>query len=140
VFAIVRNPIDPRALEARVRSDERGGVVTFLGVVRERADDGRAVTGLSYEAYESMAVATFETIAAEIRERYGDVHLAIEHRVGDLAIGEIAVAVVAASAHRRAAFAACSYAIDELKQRAPIWKKEHYAGGDGQWVVNSACE
>jgi molybdopterin synthase catalytic subunit len=140
VFSIVREPIDPRDLEARVRGDDRGGVVTFLGIVRECADDGRSVTGLSYEAYEPMAIATLEAIAGEVQQRFGDVRLAIAHRIGDLAIGEIAVAVVAAAVHRRAAFEACSYAIDEVKARAPIWKKEHYAGGDGEWVVNSACE
>lgn len=112
--------------------------MTFLGVVRERADDGRAVTGLSYEAFEPMAIRTFETIAGEARERFGDVRLAIVHRVGDLVIGDVAVAVVAAAVHREAAFAACSYAIDELKQRAPIWKKEHYADGVSEWKVN-AC-
>ena len=134
----MREPIDPRALEASVRDDAFGGIVTFLGVVRERADDGRTVTGLAYEAYDAMAVAQFEAIASEARERFGDVRLTIVHRTGELAIGDVAVAVVAAAVHRAAAFDACEYAIDELKARAPIWKMERYAGGGGEWKAN-AC-
>jgi sulfur-carrier protein adenylyltransferase/sulfurtransferase len=134
MFAITRDAIDPRAVEASVQGDAQGGVVTFLGIVRQRASDGREVSGLSYEAYDEMAVAEFERLAKEVRDRYGAVELAIVHRVGDLRIGDIAVAVVAASAHRAAAFDACEYAIDELKQRAPIWKKEHYVEGDAAWI------
>jgi molybdopterin synthase catalytic subunit len=136
MFEVTRRSIDPRALELAVSSEARGGLVTFLGVVRERAGDGRAVTGLSYEAYDEMAVAEFEGIAAEARERFGDVGLAIVHRVGDLQVGEIAVAVVASSPHRGAAFDACEYAIDELKRRAPIWKREHYVDGNVAWIHN----
>ncbi len=128
--------IDPRALEAAARSDSTGGVVTFLGVVRAVASDGRAVRGLSYEAHIEMALEEFSRIRDEARERFDGVHLAIAHRVGDLAIGEIAVAVCAASRHRALAFDACEYAIDALKSRAPIWKKEHYVDGSGVWVAN----
>jgi molybdopterin synthase catalytic subunit len=138
MFTIGTAAIDPRTLEAAVRTDACGGVVTFLGVVRERAQDGRDVTGLSYEAHEEMALAEFARIAQEAAQRFGDVHVAIAHRVGDLRIGEIAVAVAAASAHRAAAFDACEYAIDELKARAPIWKKEHYTSGEAAWISN-AC-
>jgi sulfur-carrier protein adenylyltransferase/sulfurtransferase len=134
MFAITRNAIDPRAVEASVLGETQGGVVTFLGIVRERDSNGREVSGLSYEAYDEMAVAEFERLAKEVRERYGAVELAIVHRVGELRVGDIAVAVVAASAHRAAAFDACEYAIDELKQRAPIWKKEHYVEGDAAWI------
>jgi molybdopterin synthase catalytic subunit len=126
MFAITRDAIDPRAVEASVHGDAQGGVVTFLGIVRERASDGREVSGLSYEAYDEMAVAEFERLAKEVRDRYGEVELAIVHRVGELRVGEIA--------HRAAAFDACEYAIDELKQRAPIWKKEHYVEGDAAWI------
>lgn len=136
MFAIVREPIDPRVLEEAVRTDACGGIVTFLGVVRERANDGEAVTGLSYEAYDSMARDEFERVACEARERFGDVRIAIVHRVGDLRIGDVAVAVVAASRHRAAAFDACEFAIDAVKARAPIWKKEHYANGSATWVAN----
>jgi molybdopterin synthase catalytic subunit len=138
VFAIVRSPIDPVRLEAAVRDDVFGAIVTFLGIVRARADDGRAVVGLEYEAYDSMALAEFERVAGEAYQRFGMVRLAIVHRAGRLNVGEIAVAVVAGSPHRAAAFDACEYAIDEVKARAPIWKKELYADGDGRWKAN-AC-
>ena len=137
MLLIAREPIAVRDLEAVVRPGD-GGVVQFLGIVRGTSDDGRSVTGLSYETFEAMAVAEFNTIALEARERFGDVALAIVHRVGELAVGEIAVAVVAAAPHRGPAFEACRYAIDEVKRRAPIWKKEHYAGGAAQWRANEA--
>jgi molybdopterin synthase catalytic subunit len=125
-------------LTAAVRDDVFGAVVSFLGIVRERADDGRLVHGLEYEAYDAMALAEFETIAGEAYQRFGDVRLAIVHRTGYLKVGEIAVAVVVGSPHRGAAFDACEYAIDEVKSRAPIWKKELYADGDERWKSN-AC-
>jgi molybdopterin synthase catalytic subunit len=123
-----------------VRSDKCGGVVTFLGIVRERADDGRSVSGLRYEAFDAMAVAEFAAIVTEARERFGDVQIAAEHRVGDLRVGEIAVAVCVAAAHRGEAFSACRYAIDELKLRASIWKKELYVDGGGEWKANACNE
>ena len=138
MFAIVRGPIDPERLSAAVRDDVFGAIVTFLGIVRERADDGRLVDGLEYEAYDAMALAEFETIAGEAYQRFGDVRLAIVHRAGRLNVGEIAVAVVVGSPHRGAAFDACEYAIDEVKSRAPIWKKELYADGEERWKAN-AC-
>lgn len=136
---LTRQPIDVASLEARVRTDACGAVVTFAGVVRERSDDDRPVTGLSYEAHETMAPREFARIADEARERFGPCEIAVIHRVGDLRIGEVAVAVVVACPHRGTAFDACEYVIDELKARAPIWKKEHYAdGGDSVWKEN-AC-
>lgn len=138
MFSIVREPINMEALAERVRADACGGVVTFAGIVRETSDDGRPVTGLSYEAHEDMALAEFERIAFEARERFGHCRIAVVHRVGELAIGEIAVGVAVASPHRAEAFDACEYVIDELKHRAPIWKKEHYTDGSGVWKEN-AC-
>lgn len=138
-FRIVRGAIDPRAVEGELCRNE-GASVTFLGVVRDRARDGSAVTALSYEAYESMACAEFARIEAEARERFGAVRLTIAHAVGELAVGEVAVAVTAAAGHRDAAFDACRYAIDELKRRAPIWKKEHRSDGGSQWVANESHE
>jgi molybdopterin synthase catalytic subunit len=132
VFRIVSEPIDVESLRQVVRPGD-GGVVTFLGAVREDADDGRAVSSLWYEAHETMAIREFESIANEARVRFGDVRLAIVHRIGDVAAGDVAVAVLAAAAHRGTAFDACRYAIDELKRRAPIWKKEQYADGAAQW-------
>lgn len=134
--AIVRESIDVGALARSVRTDACGAVVTFAGVVRERSDDDRAVTGLSYEAHETMALAEFDRIAGEARERFGPCEIAVTHRVGELRIGEVAVAVAVGSAHRAQAFDACEYVIDELKARAPIWKKEHYVNGGGEWIAN----
>lgn len=136
VSRIAGEPIDPRALEAAVTSSACGGIATFIGVVRETSHDDRAVTGLSYEAHEEMALAEFDAIAREVQVRWPGTRLGIVHRVGDLAVGEIAVAVCAAAPHRAQAFDACRYAIDELKARAPIWKKERYAGGGGEWIAN----
>jgi len=108
----------------------------FLGVVRDTADDGRTVSGLSYEAHEAMALAEFAAIAHEVSERVPGIRIGIVHRIGALRVGEVAVAVCAAAPHRAQAFDACRYAIDELKARASIWKKEHYSDGTGDWVAN----
>lgn len=110
--------------------------MSFLGIVRDRSDDGRPVSGLSYEAYDDGALAEFEAIGDEARRRFGDVRLAIVHRTGELRVGDIAVAVSAAAAHRAAAFEACRYAIEELKRRAPIWKKERFRDGTQRWTEN----
>jgi molybdopterin synthase catalytic subunit len=136
MFAIVRDPIDLAAIARSVRTDASGAVITFAGVVREMSDDDRPVTGLSYEAHESMAAAEFEAIAQEARHRFGPCDIAVAHRIGDLRVGEISVAVAVGAPHRGAAFDACEFTIDELKRRAPIWKKEHYAQGDSEWRTN----
>jgi molybdopterin synthase catalytic subunit len=136
MFGVLRHAINVEALANQVRTDACGAVVTFAGVVRERSDDERAVTGLSYEAHETMAVAEFEAIAAQARERFGPCEISVVHRIGDLDIGEVAVAVAVACAHRGQAFDACEYVIDELKARAPIWKQEHYVDGTREWIAN----
>jgi len=136
MFAIVREPIDVAAIARSVRTDACGAVITFAGVVRESSDDDRPVTGLSYEAHDAMAAAEFERIADEARRRFGACEIAVAHRTGNLKVGEISVLVAVAAAHRGAAFDACEYVIDELKRRAPIWKKEHYARGDSEWRTN----
>ena len=141
MLTIVHAPIDVRALEAAVRHDTCGGVVSFLGMVRERDSEGKLVDRLSYEAYEPLAIETFAQIAKEVAERWSGVRVAIVHRVGELHVGEIAVAVSVASPHRSAAFDACAYAIDQLKRRAPIWKKEHYRDGSpSRWCANDRTE
>ncbi len=139
LFAIVRDPIDPRTLEARgARLTSSAASSIFLGVVREHAEDGRPVTGLSMKRTKLWRWPSSPRSQARLANAIRGVRLGIVHRVGDLRIGEIAVAVCAASAHRAHAFDACRYAIDELKARAPIWKKERYADGTGEWVAN-AC-
>jgi molybdopterin synthase catalytic subunit len=132
--------LDARAIESLVRDDARGGLVTFAGAVRRLADDGRPVTGLAYEAHEAMAIAEFAKIAGEAEARFANCAIAIHHRTGDLAIGDVAVVVAVASAHRVEAFEACRYAIDELKHRAPIWKRERYADGSSEWKQFGAQE
>ncbi len=140
MFAIVDEPIDPRALEAAVRTPACGGVVSFCGVVRESADDGRAVIGLRYEAHAGLARASFVEIADEIQATMPEVRLAIVHRIGELAVGDIAVVVVAAAPHRSEAFTAARSAIDALKERAPIWKEERYRDGARAWIENRCGE
>ncbi len=138
MFAIVREPIDVSAVEDAARIPGAGASVTFVGIVRATGEDGRSVAGLSYESYDAMALAEFEAIAREARERHGGIGLAIVHRRGELKVGEIAVVVSASAPHRAAAFAACSYTIDELKSRAAIWKKELYVDGTpGRWCSNA---
>jgi molybdopterin synthase catalytic subunit len=136
IFEIVREAIDVRAIEASVLAPACGGIVSFCGVVRERADDGREVEGLHYEAHDAMARASFIAIAEEVRATMPEVRLAIVHRVGALRIGDVAVAVVAAAPHRAEAFAAARFAIDALKERSPIWKQECYRDGERVWVEN----
>ncbi|HEY8312760.1 MAG TPA: molybdenum cofactor biosynthesis protein MoaE [Candidatus Baltobacteraceae bacterium] len=138
MFAIVRERIDLERISEATRNASCGAVTAFAGIVRAQADDGRPVIGLSYEAYDLMAIRTFEEIADEARATFGPCEISIVHRVGDLDVGEIAVAVVVASAHRAAAFDACEYAIDAVKARAPIWKRERYADGEEFWKDN-AC-
>lgn len=137
LYEIRDTPIDVAALEVAVRSDAMGGLVTFVGYVRERSDDDRAVTGLSYEAHRELALDVMRAIGAEASTKFGEARIAIAHRIGDLALGEAAVAIAAASIHRATAFDACEYAIDELKARVPIWKKEHYRDGDSSWRENA---
>ncbi len=137
MFAIARNEIDVAAVEEAVRSAECGAVVTFAGGVRAQSDDGLPVAGLDYEAHESLAVETFEQIVREARERWGELRVAIVHRAGVLDVGDIAVVVAVAARHRAEAFSACAFAVDELKRRAPIWKKERYRDGTAErWREN----
>jgi molybdopterin synthase catalytic subunit len=137
MYRITADSIDVAAIANAVRSDACGAVVSFAGVVRKFSDDERAVSGLSYEAHGAMASAEFERIAGEARARFGPCEIAVVHRTGDLAVGEVSVAVAVAAPHRGAAFDACEYVIDELKRRAPIWKKEHYTGGGSEWRASS---
>lgn len=129
-------PLDVAEVVGRVAGPDCGGVVTFLGTVRERARE-RDIERLEYEAYAAMAEPEMEGIAAEAAERWPGARVAVAHRIGSLAVGELAVVVVAAAPHRPEAFAACRYTIDTLKQRVPIWKKEVTTDGD-HWVEEHA--
>jgi len=134
--SIQQSPIDPTAVVEQVGHQEDGAVLLFVGVVRNHAD-GRAVTGMRYEAFEEMAVDVLKTIAGEAAGRLGTDRVAVVHRVGDLSIGDASVAVAVSSPHRADAYEASRYVIEEIKKRLPIWKKEHYAEGDDAWVGGS---
>ncbi len=137
-FEISSQDVDVAALRSELMSPGCGGYTAFEGWVRDH-HQGRAVSGLHYEAYEDLARAEGMKILREAEEKYGPVRLACVHRIGDLAVGDLAVWVGAAAPHRDEAFKACRYVIDELKQRLPIWKKEHYIEGVSAWVDCERC-
>ncbi|HEX5614471.1 MAG TPA: molybdenum cofactor biosynthesis protein MoaE [Acidimicrobiia bacterium] len=131
---VTHEPIDAGALVAWATRPDCGAVVVFLGVVRDHAEGRTGVESITYEAYESEAVAALEAVVADARTRWPELGpVAVVHRVGDVAVTEASVAVVVASPHRAEAFAAGQHCIDTLKQTAPIWKQEHTASG-AEWV------
>lgn len=131
--SIVRDPLDVGRLTSAVASDSNGAVALFLGTVRS-TNEGRPVTGIEYSAYDEMAEKEMNLILSEAAEKFGIRDLRIEHRVGELAIGEASIGVAAAHPHRTAALEALRYIVEETKARAPIWKLEHYADGTREWV------
>lgn len=133
---VTRDPIEPDDVLARVGADSDGAVVLFLGVVRDH-NDGAAVTGVTYDAYEEMAARVLVDVAGEAAERLGTDGLAVVHRIGDLAIGDVSVAIAASSPHRAEAFDAARYVIEEIKNRLPVWKKEHYVAAESRWLGGS---
>jgi molybdopterin synthase catalytic subunit len=140
LLAVVRTPLEMNALVAAVNDGTggQGAVVTFLGLVRNH-NVGRRVHYLEYEAFEPLAVNAFGRIADEVRERWPGAALALHHRIGRLEVGEASVAIAAASPHRRDAYAACRYAIERVKQIAPIWKREFFEGGD-VWIEGATAD
>jgi molybdopterin synthase catalytic subunit len=130
--------IDTEAARRALLDGGAGGYVSFEGWVRDH-NEGREVTRLEYEAFEELAIKEGDRIVGEALARFPIKHALCVHRVGDLAIGEMAVWVGVSSAHRGEAFTACRYIIDEVKHRVPIWKKEHYRNGDSGWVNCEAC-
>jgi molybdopterin synthase catalytic subunit len=125
-------PLDVSEVVARVSGPGMGGIVTFVGAVRDNAR-GRDIRHLEYEAYPGMAEREMEKIVAAAAERWPGCRVAIAHRAGHLEVGDLAVAIAAAAPHRAEAFAACRFAIDTLKQTVPIWKKEIASDGE-YWV------
>jgi len=126
------NPIDVGALLNEARPSD-GGVCLFLGVVRNE-NEGKPTVSIQYQAYGPMAEAEMARIARELEERWPQVRLHMKHRAGDLKIGEVSVAIVATAPHRAEAFEACRAAIDLIKTRVPIWKKEFHPDGSSDWV------
>lgn len=138
LLAVTSEPLDAAPLVAALALEGQrdGAVATFLGLVRNH-NLGRVVRFLEYEAYEPLAVRAIERIVDEVRQAWPDTRLALHHRIGRLDIGEASVVIVAASPHRGDAFAACRYAIERVKQIVPIWKREHFDGGD-VWLEGAA--
>ena len=132
MIEITHEPLDPEAITAGVRRDTNGAVVTFLGSTRSATGD-RKVLHLEYEAYRPMVDTQLGQIVDEVRERWSIQDMAMAHRLGRLEIGDISLVVAVASPHRKAAFEACHYAVDRIKQIVPIWKKEFFEGGE-VWV------
>jgi molybdopterin synthase catalytic subunit len=113
-----------------------GGTCVFLGTVRDRSEAG-AVTGLTYEAWAELAVRRLEELGEELFDRWSPCKVALVHRTGDLAVGEVSVAIAVRAPHRVEAFEACRHAIERLKHDVPIWKKEHLVSGESEWVMGS---
>lgn len=135
---ISRTTIDPDQLRHSLADYAAGGYVSFEGWIRNE-NEGQEVLRLEYEVYEPLAVKEGEKIIAEAKAKYPILHADCVHREGLLELGECAVWVGVAAAHRDEAFSACRYVIDEIKVRLPIWKKEHYVNGDSGWVNCERC-
>lgn len=131
--ALVTRPIDIAALTAEVSSDLHGAIASFLGTVRS-TNDGRAVTGIDYSAYDAMAEKEMTAIIREASDRFQTAAIVVEHRTGFLGVGEASVAIAVSHERRTQALDAVRYIIEELKIRVPIWKCEHYADGSRDWV------
>jgi len=133
-FLIQKAPLSLEAVYGGANALANGAIVIMSGTVRNQTE-GRSVTALEYQVYEPMAIAIFQEIGAEVRYQWPEVNrVVMHHRWGRLGIGDVSVLVAVGTPHRATAFAACQYAIDNLKMRAPIWKKEWYNHRDYRWV------
>lgn len=138
MIALSSQPIALGDLIAAVTDDAHGAICTFFGTTRITSPgDPRPVDALDYEAYDAMALAEMEAIAREATDRFGPLSIAIVHRTGRVALGEPSVAIAVGSPHRGAAFDACEFAIDELKIRVAVWKREAYRDGGSAWIANA---
>lgn len=133
-YQIAKEPIDIQSVIDKVVQRDAGAITTFIGTVREMTK-GKKTLYLIYEAYEPMAVKKLEQIGAEIEERWNGTQVAITHRVGRLAITDIAVVIAVSTPHRNDAYEANRYAIERIKEIVPIWKKEHWEDGQ-EWIGN----
>ena len=138
MIRMTTDPIDPDLLRRELFDPAAGGYCAFEGWVRNH-NEGHTVRRLEYEGYEPVALTEGDKILAEAREKFPHLEAHCVHRTGMLEIGDCAVWVGVASAHRDEAFKACRYIIDELKHRLPIWKKEHYTDGNSGWVNCERC-
>jgi molybdopterin synthase catalytic subunit len=128
VYRLTRDPVHSADLASQLKAPHDGAVVVFEGIVRDHFR-GRKTLFLEYEAYEPMALRKMEEIGQEAKGKFAIDRIGMIHRLGRVEIGETSVAIVVAATHRGAAFEACHYAIDRLKQVVPIWKKEHFEDG-----------
>ncbi len=133
MLALTKERIDVEAARRAILSPDCGALVEFTGVVRN-LNQGREVTALEYEGAPELASSEFARIETEARASFAVAKIACVHRIGRLVPGEIAVWLGVTATHRDAAFAACQFAIHQLKQRVPVWKKEHYTTGDSGWI------
>jgi len=131
--AITTEPIDPAAVLDGLAAPEDGAVLLFVGVVRDHADE-RPVRGMRYEAYVPMAERELRSIGEEAVRRAGSDRLVIVHRIGELGIGEVSVAIAVATPHRAEAYETSRWIIEAIKRRLPVWKHEHYTDGGSAWV------
>jgi molybdopterin synthase catalytic subunit len=142
LLSVTDDPLDVQGVVSRVEAEapagRHGGLAVFIGTVRGE-NRGRQVVGLHYEAYEPLAVRAFGLIATEAGEAWPGVSVAIRHRVGHLGVGEASIVIAAASPHRAEAFQACRYAIERVKQIAPIWKREIFVGGE-EWIEGATAD
>lgn len=139
MFRMTKEILRPDALRDRILSQSVGAVVCFEGRVRDH-NHGESVTALEYDAYIELAEKEGLRVLDEAKAKWDVTALAAEHRFGLLDLSDVAVCVVALSSHRREAFEACRYVIDELKSRLPIWKKEYYRDRAAQWVGCARCD
>jgi molybdopterin synthase catalytic subunit len=133
MFKVTREPLSVQEIHDFVKRRTDGAVVTFDGIVRNNFN-GRAVHYLEYEAYAEMAERQMAEIGAEVRRKFLIGEVAIVHRLGRLEIGESSIVVAVAAPHRQAAFEACAYAMDRVKEQVPVWKKEFFVDGEDHWV------
>ena len=135
---VTTDRLDPAALVQAVETPGSGAIATFVGLVRDH-NQGRRVLHLVYEAYQPLAERALTRILDEARDRWPTAVLAVHHRTGKLEVGQVSVAIAAASPHRSEAFAACRYAIERVKQIVPIWKHEYFEGGD-VWIEGATAD
>ncbi len=138
MIIVTKSRLNPAALDRAVASPKHGALATFIGTVRS-PHAGRVVKAVSYDCFAPLAEKELARIKSAAEKRW-PVRVAVAHRVGHVKVGEASVAISAASPHRAEAFEACRFVIEEIKHRLPVWKKEHYAKGDGRWLPGCALK
>jgi molybdopterin synthase catalytic subunit len=138
-FFLTETALEPVARERGAPAERDGAVAVFEGWVRDH-NQGTAVEGLRYTAYEALAVSEGNAVVSETAERFDLDEVYCVHRLGELAVGEMALYAAVSAPHRRSAFEACAYLVDEIKRRVPVWKEEHYREGKSVWIHPQSTE